>query len=183
MGKGSDSGFWHFYHWVAWVRSGFWGMACSLQLVSGRNGLTGHGYTQRSRRVHGCCFYHHHQRIPKLGWGKGQIRTVCLSYVFAVRLGTNVTWNQSNVIVAFKRLVSINYCSFDYVWLVQQPLPSIFIAIHLLLHCGHFTSHVLLVVFCYFSRTNFAPVSNQRGYLYKLKSIGKAKKRISFLRW
>lgn len=41
----------------------------------------------------------------------------------------------------------------------------------------------LSLIFCQFSRTNFAPVSNQKGYLYKLKSIDKANKRISFLRW
>lgn len=39
----------------------------------------------------------------KIGLGKGRIKTVCLSYVFAVRLGTNITWNQSSVIVAFTK--------------------------------------------------------------------------------
>lgn len=38
-----------------------------------------------------------------------------ISYVLAVGLGTKITWNQSSVIVAFKNLLSINYCSCDQV--------------------------------------------------------------------
>lgn len=38
-----------------------------------------------------------------------------MSYVLAVGLGSNIKWNESSAIVAFKSRLSINYCSFHQV--------------------------------------------------------------------
>lgn len=112
--------------------------------------------------------------------GKGR-QYDSMSYVFTGGTGTDIILNQSIVIMTLKGLVSITVFFFISVAVSATSAKYFNSNPSTPLWSSKMSLARLFSVVSLSSRTDFAPVSNQKGYLYKLQSVEIAKKQASFI--